>query len=281
MNRLIDRRTFVASAAGSSLAIPLGLSLSAPASAQPDEQNPLGSTSPFPPGFPSHEPALAREVVGKSHFDLEAVTAMVKARPALARAVWDWGFGDWETALGAASHVGRRDIAELLIAHGARPDIFTFAMFGQLEAIKAIIQANPAIQRLHGPHGITLLAHAEAGGDEARPVLEYLQSLGDADPAQTDLPLDPALRAAILGDYVYQLEGESARGDAAPSCAIVEQRDKKLAFKHEPDGSRRVLFHQGEGCFHPAGTPHVHIAFQEGALLITDGPITIRAAKAK
>src|SRR4051794_21275008 len=56
-------------------------------------------------GFPSHPPELAREMVWVSHYDQKRVRELVDARPALARAAWDWGFGDWETALGAASHM--------------------------------------------------------------------------------------------------------------------------------------------------------------------------------
>ena len=36
------------------------------------------------------------------------VKELVGRQPALAKATWDWGFGDWETSLGAASHVGHR-----------------------------------------------------------------------------------------------------------------------------------------------------------------------------
>jgi hypothetical protein len=43
------------------------------------------------------------------------------------RAAWDWGFGDWEDALGACSHTGNREIAGYLIER-ARPTIFSAAM---------------------------------------------------------------------------------------------------------------------------------------------------------
>ncbi|MCH8004828.1 MAG: ankyrin repeat domain-containing protein, partial [Planctomycetes bacterium] len=43
------------------------------------------------------------EVVRYSHFDIDAVHELITDRPALAKASWDWGFGDWESALGAAS----------------------------------------------------------------------------------------------------------------------------------------------------------------------------------
>ena len=68
-------------------------------------------------------------------------------QPTLSKATFDWGFGDWETALGAASHVGSREIAELLIANGAHPTIFSAAMLGQLDAVKAFVEAAPGIQK--------------------------------------------------------------------------------------------------------------------------------------
>jgi hypothetical protein len=121
--------------------------------------------------FPSQHPHLAREIVGVSHRDLARVRELVTAHPSLAKASWDWGFGDWETALGAASHVGNRPIAEFLIEQGAPPTIFSAAMLGQLDIVKAYAAAIPSIHLLRGPHGIPLSAHARAGGAQAEPVL--------------------------------------------------------------------------------------------------------------
>ena len=121
--------------------------------------------------------ALVEEFVGKAHGDLERVRVLLAAQPALLNAAWDWGNGDWETALGAASHMGRRDIAEFLLCQGARGDIFAAAMLGRLEIVKAIIEAHPPTVNYTGPHGIPLLRHAIAGGDAAKHVVEYLQSL--------------------------------------------------------------------------------------------------------
>src|SRR5947209_11223051 len=130
------------------------------------EQTPV--PAPLPDTFPSHPHELAREMVLVSHFNLKRVQELVAARPALARAAWDWGFGDWESALGAASHMGNRAIAEYLIAQGARPSIFSAAMLGQLEVVKAFVAAQPAVVRIRGPHSISLLAHARKGGEAAR-----------------------------------------------------------------------------------------------------------------
>lgn len=121
--------------------------------------------------------ALVEEFVGKAHGDLDRVRALLTEQPALLNASWDWGNGDWETALGAASHMGRRDIAEFLIEQGARGDIFAAAMLGHLDIVKAIVQAHPPTANAPGPHGIPLIRHAAAGGEASKPVADFLQSL--------------------------------------------------------------------------------------------------------
>jgi hypothetical protein len=118
--------------------------------------------------------SVVQEFVGAAHGDLAAVSAALESDPALANAAWDWGGGDWETALGAAAHMGRRDIAELLLAHGARLDIFAAAMLGDVDTVRAILAAHPETKDALGPHGIPLRAHAEAGGEQARAVLDLL-----------------------------------------------------------------------------------------------------------
>jgi hypothetical protein len=127
---------------------------------------------------PPIDPALVNDIVLKAHKDLDGVKALVAREPKLVNACWDWGGGDFESALGAAAHTGRREIAEFLLANGARMDIFAAAMLGHLDLIKAAIAAHPQVRHAPGAHGIPLLAHAKMGGEKALPVLEYLQSLG-------------------------------------------------------------------------------------------------------
>jgi hypothetical protein len=122
-------------------------------------------------------PALVNEFVGKAHGDLERVRQLLDQHPALVNAAWDWGDGDWETGLGAAAHVGRRDIALYLIENGARMDIFAAAMLGHLDLVRATLDAVPQARTWRGPHGIALLAHAEAGGAAAAPVADFLRRL--------------------------------------------------------------------------------------------------------
>lgn len=127
---------------------------------------------------PRLAPDLVEDFVSNAHGDLERVRTLHGQQPALVNAAWDWGGGDWETGLGAAAHMGRRDIALFLLERGARMDIFAAAMLGHLEVVRAMITAMPGAGGWRGPHGIPLLKHAEAGGAEAARVTDFLRSHG-------------------------------------------------------------------------------------------------------
>jgi len=219
---------------------------SLPAKAQPKKSAPVSESY---GAFPSQDPARVRDVVRFAHFDLDQVQALVTASPALANAAVDWGFGDWETAIGAASHMGRRDIAEALLDAGARPDLFTHAMLGNLGAVQEIVKTMPGIQSVTGPHGFTLLHHAQSGGGEAKAVVEYLEALGGADPKTETKPL-PAPLAAYLGTYVYGT-------NPTERFKIVETRGS-LGLKRG-EGFPRTLNHIGDNAFFPAGAQAVRI----------------------
>jgi hypothetical protein len=211
--------------------------------------------------FPTQPPELTREMVTVSHFDLKRVKELVEARPSLARASWDWGFGDWESALGAASHMGNKAIAEYLISKGARPSLFSAAMLGQVEVVKAFVAASPHAERIRGPHGIGLLAHAKAGGEAARPVLEFLRSLGDSD-ADRPVPISDSEIAAFAGTYVFGF-GTSEHIDL-----IAERRENVPSIYSPLTWTRkgmmgRPLVYLGDRSFYPAGAPSVRIRFEE------------------
>jgi len=126
---------------------------------------------------PALELDLVQEFVAKAHGDFERIKEMLAQQPSLINSTWDWGGGDFETALGAASHMGRKDIANFLLEQGARLDLFAAAMLGKLDIVRAALAAYPDAIKIPGPHGISLVAHARAGGDEAKSVLEFLESL--------------------------------------------------------------------------------------------------------
>lgn len=212
------------------------------------------------PGFPRLDADLVRTFVGVCHVDLAEVTRLVERQPSLARASWDWGFGDWETGLGAAAHTGRRPIAEVVLAHGARPTLFSAAMMGQLAVVRAFVEASPGLQRTLGPHGLTLLAHARAGGADAEPVVRYLERVGGADVGPRTEPLAASDRDAVVGQYGFGAT-EAERLD-------VDVRSDQLGIAR-PGATRRVLFHAGGLVFFPAGVPSVRIAFHREAGRVT------------
>lgn len=127
------------------------------------------------------KPALAtrlvEEFVQLAHTDLDRTRELLEQEPGLANATWDWGGGDFETALGAASHMGRKDIANYLLENDARLDLFAAAMLGKFEIVKSVLKAYPNAIHVPGPHNISLLDHAKFGGEDASAVHEFLQSL--------------------------------------------------------------------------------------------------------
>src|SRR6476620_1710240 len=178
MNTFVSRKKFLV---GSGIAA-VGALLGRGVFAQPGVSSPAPSpSSKDVPDFPEHDPQIDRARVKRfvvaGHFNLEAVKEMLAAEPNLINGTHDWGNGDFETALGGASHMGRRDIAEFLLEHNARLDIFAATMLGKLEIVKAAVTAFPNIVHVPGPHKIPLIKHAEKGGDDAKAVLEFLRPL--------------------------------------------------------------------------------------------------------
>jgi len=225
--------------------------------------------------FPSHPPALVKEMVTVSHGNVARVRELVQQHPELAKAAWDWGYGDWETAIGAASHVGNRAIAALLIENGAAPTHFTAAMLGQLDVLKAFITASPGLQKMRGPHGLTLMVHARAGGPQAAAVVSYLESLGDAHQTYRDDPLSDAERASLLGRYTF--------GDR-PRDAFVVSLQKNQLMIARVGAMDRGIFHQGQLAFHAAGGPSTIIRFERDgdrvvALTLNDPDPVVRAKR--
>ena len=200
--------------------------------------------------YPTTDAIVARDLVGAAHNNLDRVKEMVSRHPELAKVSWDWGFGDWESALGAASHVGNRAIAEYLLEQGAPPTIFSSAMLGHLDVVKAMIAAQPAVQRVKGPHGITLLAHARAGGAAAAPVLAYLESVSGANDPLPAAPLTAADRALLVGRYSI---------GKGPRDVFVIDDVREILGITRIGASRRNLVHRGDLAFSPVGAESVRI----------------------
>ena len=187
MSDPISRRDFAAAGVGAAIAV------AADAADAADEPKPAGPVeAAFPGGYdaPKFKPGwkkpqinrqLVQDFVMYGHGDLPMVKKLLEIEPLLLNAAIDWGGGDFETALGGASHIGSREVVEFLLEKGARADIFTFTMLGQLNIVRAFLTVQPKLIDAKGPHGIGLHMHARMGGKLAEPVLEYLQGVKKVD----------------------------------------------------------------------------------------------------
>jgi len=181
MSDPISRRSFGAATAGVILASAADLTAA--------DEKPAGpSEAPFERDYtaPTFKPSWKKQQINRllvqdfviyAHSDLEMTKKLFEKEPAVLNGFMDWGNGDWESGLGGASHMGRKDIVEFLLEKGARIDIFCAAMMGQLDAVKGFLALQPKLIDAKGPHGFTLHFHAQVGGKEAEPVLDYLQSV--------------------------------------------------------------------------------------------------------
>lgn len=167
--------------------------------------------------------------MGASHRDLKRVQELVERQPALARAAIDWGFGDWEACLDAASHTGNKGIADFLLTNGARPTIFSAAMMGQLD-------------------------------------VEYLTGLGDADVSPPTVPLNVADRATLVGKYPY---GPGSRDHFTIEVRRDMLGRDQLTIERTGAPSRQNLYHVGNLVFFPTGVPSAKIAFAKDGARIT------------
>jgi hypothetical protein len=119
-----------------------------------------------------------KQFVIAGHGKFDEVKKMLTEFPTLLYATWDWGNGDFETALEGAGHVGNKEIANYLISAGARTNLFVLTMLGKTAIVKTFLDTYPQYLNARGPHGLTFLHHAQKGGDESKELLEYFQSKG-------------------------------------------------------------------------------------------------------
>lgn len=190
MSKSVSRRSFgVVAGAVTALAV-TRQTVGKSCAQEPTEKGPIEASFERDYEAPGFKPSWKKEQINRTlaqdfvifaHSDLEMVKQLLEREPGLLNASVDWGGGDYETGLGGASHMGRKDIVEYLLSRGARIDIFCAAMMGQLEAVKAFLELQPNLIDAKGPHGFTLHFHAQVGAENAKPVLDYLQSIKEVE----------------------------------------------------------------------------------------------------
>ncbi len=157
----MNRKTFITSSLGA-----VALATTSSAFASPQIQN-----EPAP-----LEMKLVKDFVVAGHKNLSLVKEMLQEHPNLIYSRYDWGNGDFEEAIEGAGHLGNREIANFLISKGARVNLFTLTMLGKTELVKPILESYPSLIFSKGPHGFTLLHHAQVGG--AQDLIDYLKEKG-------------------------------------------------------------------------------------------------------
>ncbi len=252
MNIMTSRRTFLSVGSAAMFAGATGVFASSqqpPATTAPVADDPLKYVNP-----PALNGEDVRAFVGAAHRDIDRVRALLDAQPSLVNATWDWGGGDYESALGAAGHTGQVEIAELVLARGARIELHAAAMLGWLDVIKAAVAAQPGAENILGPHAIPVHSHARTGEDRSKEVLAFLESLD----CVRDVPTEEAQRLKIAGRY---------RIEDSDDVLTVLKANRRLLLQPPAESRRRAwyMLHQGEGLFRPADALQVKITFEVSA----------------
>lgn len=202
MTLRLNRRSFAVATAGMMLSTPVAAQIAThpenvsscehPPQDTDDDKPKEPREAPFERDYdpPKFKPSWKREQINRqlvqdfviyAHSDLEMVKKLLDKEPGLLNATMDWGAGDWETGLGGASHMGRKEIVSYLLERGARMDLFCAAMMGQIDAVRAFLTLQPNLIDAKGPHGFSLHFHAQVGGDDSKEVLDYLQSIKEVE----------------------------------------------------------------------------------------------------
>jgi len=161
----IDRKNFIKQSLAGAVAVWLPFPMTLAQTQQPEKPAPL-------------KVEIVQEFVGACHGKFDRAKEMLENIPLLLHASHDWGGGDFESGIEAAGHVGNKEIAAYLLGKGARYNIYLACMLGHLDTVKNVLTFNIGLLNSKGPHGFTMLHHAQKGGEGANKVADYLQSLG-------------------------------------------------------------------------------------------------------
>jgi ankyrin repeat protein len=161
---------------------------------------------------------------------------LLAQEPALLNAPWE-KFD--ETALQAASHTGRRDIAEHLLAAGAPLDICAAAMLGRTDNVREYLRRDPSQARATGAHGIPLLFHAALSGETE--IADLLVAHGGGE--GVDAALHGAVRPGHLAMTRWLLErganpnAPNFEGKTPLRMAVEQGHDEIAALLRERGGT--------------------------------------------
>ncbi len=126
-----------------------------------------------PPAFQDIPLPDRSNVVGNSHGDIDAVRNALKQDVRLAHAVAT----TTEGAVEAGAHMGRMDIVDLLLEHGAPYSLPTAVMRNDIPRVKALLKQDPKRITERGAHDFALLWYPVIGGGSIE-MMELLLNAG-------------------------------------------------------------------------------------------------------
>jgi ankyrin repeat protein len=115
---------------------------------------------------------IINEFIGACHGDMARVQYLVDQYASVIHTTSSWG----ETPLGAAAHVGNRQIVRFLLSQGVALDIFAATVLGWKSQVEWLLDEDPDLVNAPGAHQIPLLSHAVAAGQ--REIVELLLERG-------------------------------------------------------------------------------------------------------
>jgi ankyrin repeat protein len=151
--------------------------------------------------------AVQQLVEAATSGDLARVRGLLAADPSLANARDASG----TSVLLLALYHGRRDVAQVLLEHGPRLDVFEAAAAGRLERVRELLDADPGLLDAYAPDGFYPLGLACFFGHPE--VAELLLARGaDVNRASRNAMRVTSLHAAVATNQVRIAKALLARG---------------------------------------------------------------------
>lgn len=244
----MNRRSFLTHSLAASAALGAGVLASGQTPATPA---PAADAKPAPAPELKRKPpldgTLVWDFVKAGHGNLPKVKEMLTAEPMLINAMWDWGAGDWETAIGGASHVGNRELALHLLDAGSRFDAYCAAMLGEAEVVTSMLRLHPAIANARGPHGYTLLYHTGYAGNVSLTETVAAQIAADARARHFNQALQSTvsrghvdLTAYLLDHGVDDPNSRNFQGKTCLDVAVAKKFDAVAKLLREHGGTTTI-----------------------------------------
>ena len=172
---------------------------------------------------------------GRGGGGLTRVKEFVAQFPELVHAVHSDGD---ETGLGAAAHMGEREIVQFLLNQGAPLDISTAAMMGWRDRVARFLKQDSSLATATGAHGCALLYFVALSGDTEMADMILSHGGGDGLIYPLQMRNRPSIHGAVLFGHVSMTQWFLDYGadvtvrdydDRTPLEAAVELGHDKVA----------------------------------------------------